>query len=64
MNGIPAVATDGSCETDEAEDCTVCNAGYTLNGQVCDGKLVCATFTSTIFWIWVVKILKARHTTR
>ena len=29
----------GSCEVDGAEDCTACDTGYTLNGQVCDGML-------------------------
>jgi len=34
--GTEAVATDGSCEVDAAEDCTACNTGYTLDGQVCN----------------------------
>ena len=35
--GAAAVATDGSCEVNNAEDCTACGDGYTLNGQVCGG---------------------------
>ena len=34
--GTAAVAADGSCDIDGAEDCTDCDVGYTLNGQVCD----------------------------
>lgn len=41
--GTAAVATDGSCDVNGAEDCTACDAGYTLNGQVCDG-LISAQF--------------------
>ena len=34
--GTAAVAVDGTCNVDGAEDCTACNTGYTLNGQVCN----------------------------
>ena len=33
------MAVDGSCEVNGTEDCTACNTGYTLNGQVCRGML-------------------------
>ena len=39
-DGTAAVANDGSCEVNGAEDCTACNTGYTLNGQVCEGSCV------------------------
>ena len=42
-NGVAAVATDGSCESDGVEDCTACDDYYALNGQVCDG-----TYTSVV----------------
>jgi hypothetical protein len=29
------VTSDGSCDVDNAEDCTACDAGFTLIGQVC-----------------------------
>ena len=34
--GTAATATDGTCEAGGDEDCTACDTGYTLNGQVCD----------------------------
>jgi len=39
--GMAAVAGDGSCEVDGAEDCTACDGGYNLNGQVCDDVNEC-----------------------
>lgn len=34
--GTAAAAGDGSCEVDGAEDCTACDGGWVLNGQVCN----------------------------
>jgi hypothetical protein len=35
LNGKAASATNGGCAVHGGEECTACNSGYTLNGQVC-----------------------------
>ena len=47
--GTAAVGTDGSCETDGAEDCTACDAGYWLNGQYCVGTFMWFLELMTIY---------------
>jgi hypothetical protein len=42
-NGTAAMWQYGGCDVAGAEDCSACNAGYTLNGQVCDANICTCT---------------------